>query len=606
LLKLGILQLIVATVSSWVSSITLPKRIGGKLHATNPIVSTDPTSSSSTGAFGNNLRPILLPGESQLGTMGVPTFASEGFPPMIVDPVDSTKPRGLEGVLNQGPALMVDNVLSSEICEEMIQDCNQIGFGNYNSGKNNHGALQILVSQEMADQVAQRLSQHINIPQVEDLRDEMNLATGGANPQVKEDVRLVFAGLNRRWRVYRYDSDGHETFAPHVDAGFPPSGISQDANTLVWDDSSEDGDEIVSRLTVLMYLNDDFVGGETNFYGPRAQYGDDLNKIASVRPATGSCLLFPQGVGEEAVEYAREHWPLHEGSPVRSGRPKYVIRSDALFVTQKEPLLLDDALFRYDYDVRQTFLPTSPAIHPNFLGHTASLYNPHMGVENLGPLLYSFLRFTKKRRIVEIGAGYTSLWILQAIKENDDEIRRIKALQDEGTCRLLDYPWAIPSVIQDLQNESPLLLCIDNCEHQKETATGASAVAKTLGLDSYFQFMKGDAFDLELEPNSIDVLWCDFGVGSRMSEFATSAWKSIRPGGFLLCHSTITNENTRQWLEAIRARSGQEVTGIPPGEYIELSLLEPHKSFQNSVSIIQKRQLSDGQRYEEPIYSTFA
>ncbi|CAJ1945084.1 unnamed protein product [Cylindrotheca closterium] len=599
-LKLGILQLIIIAVSSWVPSTTLPKRIAGKLLATNPIVSTEPTSSTTLG----NLRPILLPGESQLGTMGVPTFASEGCP-TVVDPVDSTKSRGLEGVLNQGPALMVDNVLSSKACEQMIRDCNQIGFGNYNSGKNNHGALQILVSKEMSDQVAQRLSQHVNIPQVEALRDEMKLATS-AKPQVQEDVRLVFAGLNRRWRVYRYDSNGHETFAPHIDAGFPPSGISQDGSTLVWDDSDQEGDEIVSRLTVLMYLNDDFVGGETNFFGPHAQYGDELNKIASVRPLTGSCLLFPQGVGEEAVEYARENWPLHEGSPVRSGRPKYVIRSDVMFVTQKEPLLLDDKLFRDDYDVRQAFLPTSPGLHPNLLGHTASLYNPHMGVENLGPLLYSFLRFTKKRRIVEIGAGYTSLWILQAIKENDDELRRIKALEDEGRCRLLDYPWTVPSAIQNLENESPLLLCIDNCEHQKETATGASAVANALGLDPYFEFMKGDAFDLELESNSVDVLWCDFGVGSRMSEFATSAWKSIRPGGFFLCHSTLTNENTRQWLEAIRARSSQEVTGIPPEEYIELSLLEPHKSFQNSISIIQKRQSSDGQRYEEPIYSTFA
>ena len=63
----------------------------------------------------------------------------------------------------------------------------------------------------------------------------------------------------------------------------------------------------------------------------------------------GSCLLFPQGVGEEAVEYAREHWPLHEGSPIRAGRPKYVIRSDVLFVTQKELLLLEDPLYRNNH-----------------------------------------------------------------------------------------------------------------------------------------------------------------------------------------------------------------------------------------------------------------
>jgi hypothetical protein len=92
----------------------------------------------------------------------------------------------------------------------------------------------------------------------------------------------------------------------------------------------------------------------------------------------------------------------------------------------------------------------------------------------------------------------------------------------------------------------------------------------------------------------------------RMRDFVSSAWNSLRPGGFLLCHSTLTNENTRAWLEAIRARSGLQVTGIPPDEYVELSLLEPHKSFQNSVSILQKRNSSSTGAYEEPIYSTFA
>ena len=165
-------------------------------------------------------------------------------------------------------------------------------------------------------------------------------------------------------------------------------------------------------MTLLIYLNDDFVGGETNFYGSETSSSQASNLIASVRPVKGSCLIFPQGVGEDAVEYARRAWPLHEGAPVASGsaEPKYVIRSDILFHTQHEPILSDDVLFRYDHLVREAFLSTSStssAIDKNFLSHLASLYNPHMGVEVLGNLLYSLIRFTKKRKIVEIGAGYT-------------------------------------------------------------------------------------------------------------------------------------------------------------------------------------------------------
>jgi hypothetical protein len=151
-----------------------------------------------------------------------------------------------------------------------------------------------------------------------------------------QNLRLI--GLNRRWRVYKYAPGGIESFQPHIDAGFPPSGLSPDCTELVWDASHDYNDDtdnhndknaptrIVSRLTILFYLNDAFVGGETNFY---VDHGSRL--IASVRPRTGSCLIFPQGVGEAAVEYARNHWPLHEGSPVMAGEPKYVIRSDILF-----------------------------------------------------------------------------------------------------------------------------------------------------------------------------------------------------------------------------------------------------------------------------------
>jgi predicted O-methyltransferase YrrM len=578
------------------------------------------SSSCMNSSIFGNLRRIRVAGESEdeedssvLGAMGVPTYSASGrLADGIVSTTESPRARGLEGALNQGPAFVIDQVLRKEACEEIIQDCEKLGFGNYRSGKNFHGAMQMMVSQELADAVAQRFGRHIDVSQLETLRDEMIQGATGTTVD-DEDVRLVFGGLNRRWRIYRYDSSGNETFAPHIDAGFPPSGLSEDGQTLLWDVSDPDGQQIVSRLTVLMYLNDDFVGGETNFYQPisapkhpslGSQPTDAL--IASVRPIAGSFLLFPQGVGEEAVEYARQHWPLHEGSPVLSGRPKYIIRSDALFVTEREKLPLGDELFQYDHLVRQTFLPRSAALDRTFMSHVSSLYNPHMGVENLGPFLYSFIRFTKKRRIVEIGAGYTSPWVLQALKENDDELDRARSLQRNGTCRLLNINWTIPDVVEDFDSEPARLLCIDNCEHPKETATGASAVAKALGLDSYMEFKRGDAFELDLGVNSVDVLWCDFGVGTRMSEFVSSAWESLRPGGFLLCHSTLTNLNTREWLEAARSRDSQEITGIPPDEYVEISLLEPHKRFQNSVSVFQKRKSSTGEKYREPLYSEYA
>ena len=598
------------------------------LSAINPVFSSDTMQPSiiiqHSPIFGD-LRRLRLSEddeeESFLAATGVPTFAASvpstssfGIHNEVTFTddhllADRKKSRGLEGVLNHGPAFVVDNVLTKEACEQIISDCERLGFGNFNSGKNNHGAQQIVVDPSTAEAVAKQLAPHIDVNEMEMLRREMLAGTNQDDND--EDVRLFMKGLNRRWRIYRYEPSGQESFAPHIDAGFPPSGVSESGTSLVWDDSSslrsDEDEEIVSRLTVLMYLNDDFMGGETKFFAPQSPNQSEENHIASVRPVAGSVLLFPQGVGEEAVEYARANWPLHEGSPVLSGRPKYVIRSDVLFSThiEKPPFEDDEILFRHDNTVRQTFIPKPSVWDHSFLSQAGLLYNPCMGVENLGPLLYSFLRMTKRRRVVEIGAGYTTLWILQALKDNDIELQSIRSIQESGECKLLNIDWSIHEEVEAFDSEPVRLLCIDNCEHQRETASGAGLVAKSLGLDSYLEFRQGDAFDMKLPDSSVDVLWCDFGVGARMPEFISSAWDCISPGGFLLCHSTLTNENTRMWLEGIRNRAPKDVTGIEPGEYTELSLLESHKRFQNSVSILQKRS-SNGEKYEEPIYSQYA
>ena len=92
-------------------------------------------------------------------------------------------------------------------------------------------------------------------------------------------------GLNERLRVYRYDR-GH-VFRWHADGSF----------------RRKNGE--TSRLTFLVYLNDDFEGGETLF--------EEL----TIEPERGMALLFAHGY-------------LHEGGEVFAGR-KYVLRSDVMY-----------------------------------------------------------------------------------------------------------------------------------------------------------------------------------------------------------------------------------------------------------------------------------
>lgn len=133
------------------------------------------------------------------------------------------------------------------------------------------------------------------------------------------DGRLA-RGLNRRFRVYRY-VPGAE-YRCHIDGAWPPSGIRPD-DTYVYDDSPEDRKQS-SLFTFLIYLNEEFEGGETTFFLPGAREGT-LNAYP-VRPVMGGVAIFPHGDARGAL--------LHEGTGVRHGA-KYVIRTDVEYDVER-------------------------------------------------------------------------------------------------------------------------------------------------------------------------------------------------------------------------------------------------------------------------------
>jgi hypothetical protein len=98
-------------------------------------------------------------------------------------------------------------------------------------------------------------------------------------------------GLNERFRYYRYDPG--QTFRPHYDGCFVRNA----------------GEE--SKLTFMVYLNDNFSGGTTNFWT------EDEKLKAIVKPKRGMALVFV-------------HAQIHEGAPVTAGR-KYVLRTDVMY-----------------------------------------------------------------------------------------------------------------------------------------------------------------------------------------------------------------------------------------------------------------------------------
>jgi len=104
-------------------------------------------------------------------------------------------------------------------------------------------------------------------------------------------------GVDHKLRFYRYEAG--QQFKRHKD-GSVTNELGQ-----------------ASKLSYLVYLNDDFTGGETMFRHYEGK-GEERRKLETVvSPSTGSALLF-----------RHERW--HEGTPVTDGL-KYVLRTDVFY-----------------------------------------------------------------------------------------------------------------------------------------------------------------------------------------------------------------------------------------------------------------------------------
>ncbi|MDI1450233.1 2OG-Fe(II) oxygenase [Polyangium sp. 6x1] len=100
-------------------------------------------------------------------------------------------------------------------------------------------------------------------------------------------VAMHLTGIFLPLRIYRYEVGQH--FGLHQDQSYAGDGGTR------------------SLLTLMVYLNEGFAGGETEF--PEQE--------RTIVPKTGDALLF-------------QHMLLHAGKPVTNGT-KYVLRSDVLY-----------------------------------------------------------------------------------------------------------------------------------------------------------------------------------------------------------------------------------------------------------------------------------
>jgi prolyl 4-hydroxylase len=175
------------------------------------------------------------------------------------------------------PILTLSHVLSPEECDRCIRAAEGVGFA---EAPITVGPNRFL----MAPEIRNNRRVMVDDPA---LSAWLWARIEGLVPAAVGDWYAV--GLNERLRTYRYEPGQH--FDWHRDGAFVRSSEER------------------SLLTVLFYLNDDFLGGSTDF----TTQGGELQ----VTPRRGMALLF-------------DHPLCHRGAPVLRGT-KYVLRTDVMY-----------------------------------------------------------------------------------------------------------------------------------------------------------------------------------------------------------------------------------------------------------------------------------
>jgi len=247
-----------------------------------------------------------------------------------------------------------------------------------------------------------------------------------------------------------------------------------------------------------------------------------------------------------------------------------------------------------------------------------------MGTEVMAPLLYNLVRFTRPKLCLEIGMGYTSLFLAKALSDNrhdfisgrenvNKSLQKISSLSKfnsvsesfskadkSSRLRFLESPpyLADPSYYET--DHIGKLVAIDDLSSENTSASEIKAALAELSLSDHVNLVngtfQGKAKGLKEKFGPFDFVWFDCGGMKEYDEFFSEYWDLLDPdGGILILHYTLTNTSMgyiRQKIELAKAN------GELPGIEI-LSLREPHKMMQNSFTMLRRIDNFSDQIYNE-------
>jgi predicted O-methyltransferase YrrM len=233
---------------------------------------------------------------------------------------------------------------------------------------------------------------------------------------------------------------------------------------------------------------------------------------------------------------------------------------------------------------------------PVFAAAVERLRVPGMGTEVVAPLLASLVQMHRPQRVLEVGMGYTTPFLVAAVADVERQVRaEQQGLAEKSRRRLdagerLDDDWLYtePALLAPSWYREPYrprVVAVDNLSIPGSSAPLVLDVLRELEVDDHVEVVNADlrecADRLPAELFPIDFAWVD---AWDCLWFFRNFWERINPdGGILAMHYLMTYPEGEAILDYLAS-----VQRARPGELEMINLLEGHKLGQNSVTLLRR------------------
>jgi len=200
-------------------------------------------------------------------------------------------------------------------------------------------------------------------------------------------------------------------------------------------------------------------------------------------------------------------------------------------------------------------------------------YQAGMGTELVAPFLYSLVRMLRPTRLLEIGCGYTTPWLIKALADNENT-----HIDWNADHRYFRRPY------------DPVLICIDE-QHAGSVKTNRSA--NDLLQSDYVRFLptkfEGLATEIKNEYGDLDFVWFDCGGPAEYRHFCEEYLPICC--GYIFFHFTYHHGQPNQNHDIISQFISADIYRDEDGQSLwsQIDLVEPHKYRQGSVTMLKHR-----------------